>query len=104
MIIGSVVPVILLVSSEWILYHRKFIDSMYLAYISQRENKENDVDIVAVKQMNCFTQKVLGLGITVAGIVVILLGMVTEEDRVVPIAIGLIILVLGGYLLLKARK
>ena len=54
--------------------------------------------------MNCFTQKVLGLGITVAGIVVILLGMVTEEDRVVPIAIGLIILVLGGYLLLKARK
>lgn len=107
MIIGSVVPVILLVSSEWILYHRKFIDPMYLAYISQRENKknkENDVDIVAVKQMNCFTQKVLGLGITVAGIVVILLGMVTEEDRVVPIAIGLIILVLGGYLLLKARK
>ena len=48
MIIGSVVPVILLVSSEWILYHRKFIDPMYLAYISQRENKINnviDVDI-----------------------------------------------------------
>lgn len=40
MIIGSVVPVILLVSSEWILYHRKFIDSMYLAYISQRKIKK----------------------------------------------------------------
>lgn len=107
MIVGSVVPVILLLILEWILWRRDFIDPMYSTYMVQREKKkkrEMKVDITLVNQTNRFTQKVLGIGITVAGIIIMALGVIAEENRMVPIFIGFIIFVLGIYLLLKARK
>lgn len=107
MIVGSVVPVILLLILEWILWRRDFIDPMYSTYMVQREKKkirEMKVDITLVNQTNRFTQKVLGIGITVAGIIIMVLGVIAEESRTVPIFIGFIIFVLGVYLLLKARK
>lgn len=107
MIVGSVVPVILLLILEWILWRRDFIDPMYSTYMVQREKKkkrEMKVDITLVNQTNRFTQKVLGIGITVAGIIIMALGVIAEENRTVPIFIGFIIFVLGIYLLLKARK
>lgn len=107
MIVGSVVPVILLLIIEWILWRRDFIDPMYSTYTVQREKKkirEMKVDITLVNQTNRFTQKVLGIGITVAGIIIMVLGVIAEESRTVPIFIGFIIFVLGIYLLLKARK
>lgn len=107
MIVGSVVPVILLLILEWILWRRDFIAPMYSTYMVQREKKkirEMKVDITLVNQTNRFTQKVLGIGITVAGIIIMVLGVIAEESRTVPIFIGFIIFVLGVYLLLKARK
>lgn len=107
MIVGSAVPIILLLISEWALWRRDFVDPMYLTYILQRDKKkamEMKVDMALVKQTNRFTQKVLGIGITIAGIIVVVLGGMAEEGKTVPMAIGLIIFILGTYLFFKARK
>lgn len=105
MIVGSVVPVVLLIASEWILYHRKFLDPMYTAYIGHKKNiKVNEIDILEARQTNRFTQKILGIGIAVSGIIVSVLGGLAEENGIVPVSIGMIIFILGGYLLLKLRN
>lgn len=107
MIVGSVVPVILLAATEIVLWRKGYTDPEYADYLTVKQNRvQNDApaDPESVRQTNRFTQRVLGLGITVSGIVVIALGAMADENGLVPIAVGLIIAAIGAVLLFKSKK
>lgn len=106
MIIGSVIPIVLLLISEWSLKRKGFVDPMFDSYVVKKtlRVKEETTDENAVRQTNCFTRKVLGIGITVAGGVIVLLGVLAEEGWFIPFMVGTVVFTLGILLLFLSRK
>lgn len=106
MIVGSVVPIVLLLISEWSLKRKGFVDPMFDSYIAKKSLriKEETTDENAVRQTNRFTRKVLGIGITVAGGVIMLLGILAEDGWIVPFMAGTVVFALGILLLFLSRK
>mgnify|MGYP000178664513 CR=1 FL=1 len=107
MLVGSVVPVILLAVTEAVLWKKGYSDPKYAEYLVAKQNRvQNDApsDPVNVRQTSRFTQRVLGIGITISGAVVTVLGVMSDENLAVPVAVGLIIAVVGTMLLLKSRN
>ncbi len=106
MMVGSLVPVALLALTEIILWRKGFTDPKYDDYLSARDARvKNDIhdDPESVRQTNRFTQRVLGIGITVSGALISLLGMLSDGNRLVPAAVGLAIVIAGLLLLLKSK-
>ena len=107
MMVGSLVPVALLAVIEIVLRCKGGTDPGYEAYLAAREKRvQNEVpaDAAAVGQTNRFTLKVLGTGIITAGAAISVLGVVADENGIIPIAVGAIIAIVGIVLLLKSGK
>lgn len=86
MIVGTAVPVILLAGIEVVLKAKEFIAPEYMAYISGRNvrmRQENAGDTEESKRTNRFTQKVLGIGLGLSGVLITVLGFIAEENIVV---------------------
>lgn len=102
MIVGTAVPVILLAGIEVVLKAKEFIAPEYMAYISERNvrmRQENAGDTEESKRTDRFTQKVLGIGLGLSGVLITVLGFIAEENIVVPVAVGLVVTLIGIYLL-----
>ena len=102
MIVGTAVPVILLAGIEVVLKAKEFIAPEYMAYISGRNvrmRQENAGDTEESKRTDRFTQKVLGIGLGLSGVLITVLGFIAEENIVVPVAVGLVVTLIGIYLL-----
>lgn len=102
MIVGTAVPVILLAGIEVVLKAKEFIAPEYMAYISERNvrmRQENAGDTEESKRTDRFTQKVLGIGLGLSGVLITVLGFIAEENIVVPVAVGLVVALIGIYLL-----
>ena len=100
MIVGTAVPVILLAGIEVVLKAKEFIAPEYMAYISGRNvrmRQENAGDTEESKRTNRFTQKVLGIGLGLSGVLITVLGFIAEENIVVPVAVGLVVTLTGIY-------
>ena len=107
MIVGSGVPVILLAVTEIVLRCKGFVDPKYNSYMEERANrlkKEVQEDDEETGKTNRFTQRILGIGITAAGLLVAILGLLSDENVMVPTTVGLVIAILGACLLLKSLK
>ena len=94
MIVGTAVPVILLAGIEVVLKAKEFIAPEYMAYISGRNvrmRQENAGDTEESKRTDRFTQKVLGIGLGLSGMLITVLGFIAEENIVVPVAVGLVV-------------
>ena len=103
MIVGTAVPVILLAGIEVVLKAKEFIAPEYMAYISGRNvrmRQENAGDTEESKRTDRFTQKVLGIGLGLSGVLITVLGFIAEENIVVPVAVGLVVTLIGIYLLI----
>lgn len=103
MIVGTAVPVILLAGIEVVLKAKEFIAPEYLAYISGRNvrmRQEDAGDTEESKRTNRFTRKVLGIGLGLSGVLITVLGFIAEENIVVPVAVGLVVALIGIYLLI----
>lgn len=102
MIVGTAVPVILLAGIEVVLKAKEFIAPEYMAYISGRNvrmRQENAGDTEESKRTDRFTQKVLGIGLGLSGVLITVLGFIAEENIIVPVAVGLVVTLIGIYLL-----
>jgi len=107
MIVGTVVPVILLTGIEVVLKAKEFIAPEYMAYISGRNvrmRQEDAGDTEESKRTNRFTQKVLGIGLGLSGVLITVLGFIAEENIVVPVAVGLVVALIGIYLLILSLR
>ena len=107
MIVGTAVPVILLAGIEVVLKAKEFIAPEYMAYISGRNvrmRQENAGDTEESKRTDRFTQKVLGIGLGLSGVLIIVLGFIAEENIVVPVAVGLVVTLIGIYLLILSLR
>ena len=107
MIVGTAVPVILLAGIEGVLKAKEFIAPEYMAYISGRNvrmRQENAGDTEESKRTDRFTQKVLGIGLGLSGVLITVLGFIAEENIVVPVAVGLVVTLIGIYLLILSLR
>lgn len=107
MIVGTAVPVILLAGIEVVLKAKEFIAPEYMAYISERNvrmRQENAGDTEESKRTDRFTQKVLGIGLGLSGVLITVLGFIAEENIVVPVAVGLVVTLTGIYLLILSLR
>lgn len=107
MIVGTAVPVILLAGIEVVLKAKEFIAPEYMAYISGRNvrmRQENAGDTDESKRTDRFTQKVLGIGLGLSGVLITVLGFIAEENIVVPVAVGLVVTLIGIYLLILSLR
>lgn len=107
MIVGTAVPVILLTGIEVVLKAKEFIAPEYMAYISGRNvrmRQENAGDTEESKRTDRFTQKVLGIGLGLSGVLITVLGFIAEENIVVPVAVGLVVTLIGIYLLILSLR
>lgn len=107
MIVGTAVPVILLAGIEVVLKAKEFIAPEYMAYISGRNvrmRQENAGDTEESKRTDRFTQKVLGIGLGLSGMLITVLGFIAEENIVVPVAVGLVVTLIGIYLLILSLR
>lgn len=107
MIVGTAVPVILLAGIEVVLKAKEFIVPEYMAYISGRNvrmRQENAGDTEESKRTDRFTQKVLGIGLGLSGVLITVLGFIAEENIVVPVAVGLVVTLIGIYLLILSLR
>lgn len=107
MIVGTAVPVILLAGIEVVLKAKEFIAPEYMAYISGRNvrmRQEDAGDTEESKRTNRFTQKVLGIGLGLSGVLITVLGFIAEENIVVPVAVGLVVALIGIYLLILSLR
>ena len=107
MIVGTAVPVLLLAGIEVVLKAKEFIAPEYMAYISGRNvrmRQENAGDTEESKRTDRFTQKVLGIGLGLSGVLITVLGFIAEENIVVPVAVGLVVTLIGIYLLILSLR
>ena len=107
MIVGTAVPVILLAGIEVVLKAKEFIAPEYMAYISGRNvrmRQENAGDTEESKRTDRFTQKVLGIGLGLSGVLITVLGFIAEENIVVPVAVGLVVTLIGIYMLILSLR
>lgn len=106
MIVGTAVPVILLAGIEVVLKAKEFIAPEYMAYISGRNvrMRQDAGDTEESKRTNRFTQKVLGIGLGLSGVLITVLGFIAEENIVVPVAVGLVVALIGIYLLVLSLR
>lgn len=95
--VGAFVPVALLAITELWLMARGYEDPRYLIYknISRKAEETDAAAIAAGKKANRFTRRVLGLSITLAGVLISILGLMADTSQYIPVGMGLIVLTTG---------
>lgn len=107
MLVGTIVPIILLVTIEVYLSHIKAVDPMYVDYIRNRGQLSCSlVSELSHEQIetNKFTQRVLGISIMMSGIVVAILGLNAIDRGLVPLMTGVAISIIGVLIFRKSKK
>lgn len=95
--VGAFVPVLLLAITEICLWRRGYEDPRYAIYksITRKAEESDAASIAAGRKANRFTRRVLGLGISLAGILIAILGLMADTSRAIPVAMGVIVLAVG---------
>lgn len=95
--VGAFVPVLLLAITEIYLWRRGYEDPRYAIYksITRKAEESDAASIAAGRKANRFTRRVLGLGISLAGILIAILGLMADTSRAIPVAMGVIVLAVG---------
>lgn len=104
MAVGAFIPVVLLALTEIWLSVKGYEDPRYATYrMTTRKAEESDAAAIAAGQKaNRFTRRVLGLSIALAGILIIVLGLMAETSRFIPVGMGAVVLTAG--LVIRYRK
>lgn len=101
--IGAFVPVLLLAVIEIWLAIKGYEDPRYALYKSvARKAEESDAATIAAgNKANRFTRRVLGLSISLAGVLMAILGLMADSSGYIPLGMGLIVLITGLYIRYK---
>lgn len=104
--VGAFVPVILLAAIEVYLACRGYKDPRYKSYqhTEEKEKIADEKSIEANKDANAFTRKILGISITSAGLLITVLGIISGSYVYIPVTVGILITLIGGYILYRYFK
>lgn len=100
MMLGALSPIVLLTLIEIILIIRGYERESKTAERSEIFEEPQDMPD---SNLNKYTNKVLGISVSVAGGAVVLLGSVASSDKLIPIFVGLLVCVIGMLILRKSR-
>lgn len=100
MMLGALSPIVLLTLIEIILIIRGYERESKTAERSEIFEESQDMPD---SNLNKYTNKVLGISVSVAGGAVVLLGSVAPSDKLIPIFVGLLVCVIGMLILRKSR-
>ena len=100
MMLGALSPIVLLTLIEIILIIRGYERESKTAERSEIFEEPQDMPD---SNLNKYTNKVLGISVSVAGGAVVLLGSVAPSDKLIPIFVGLLVCVIGMLILRKSR-
>ena len=100
MMLGALSPIVLLTLIEIILIIRGYERESKTAERSEIYEEPQDMPD---SNLNKYTNKVLGISVSVAGGAVVLLGSVAPSDKLIPIFVGLLVCVIGMLILRKSR-
>lgn len=102
--VGAFVPVVMLALTELWLAARKYEDPHYAVYKSTaRKSEEADAAAIADgNKANRFTRRVLGLSISLAGVLIFVLGLMADSSQYIPAGMGVIVLTTG--LIIRYKK
>ena len=97
MAVGAFVPVVLLALTELWLMARGYEDPQYAVYkVIARKAEETDAAAIAAgNKANRFTRRVLGLSISLAGVLIAVLGILADSSQYIPVSMGVIVLAIG---------
>jgi SSS family transporter len=106
MAVGAFVPVLLLTVIEIWLYIRRYEDSRYRVYKQTEHHIDevNEISKAAARKANRFTNRVLGLSISLAGVLIIILGILADSSRIIPVAMGAIVTAAGLIIRYSGRN
>lgn len=100
MMLGALSPIVLLTLIEIILIIRGYERESKTAERSEIFEGPQDMPD---SNLNKYTNKVLGISVSVAGGAVVLLGSVAPSDKLIPIFVGLLVCGIGMLILRKSR-
>ena len=100
MMLGALSPIVLLTLIEIILIIRGYERESKTAERCEIFEEPQDMPD---SNLNKYTNKVLGISVSVAGGAVVLLGSVASSDKLIPIFVGLLVCVIGMLILRKSR-
>lgn len=97
MAVGAFVPVVLLALTELWLMARDYEDPQYAVYkgIARKAEETDAAAIAAGNKANRFTRRVLGLSISLAGVLIAVLGILADSSQYIPVSMGVIVLAIG---------
>lgn len=113
MLLGGLVPIVIMTIFEiyYILKNKR--DAKYDEYVIWRQNRENEVDVEMADNIlssdsnsdNKQSYKVIGLGISLTGIAIFLLGLLASGfQQEVVLTISSLLIALGGWIFIKTRR
>ncbi|MDD3321697.1 MAG: Na+:solute symporter [Paludibacter sp.] len=113
MLLGGLVPLVIMTIFEiyYILKNKR--DTKYAEYVIWRQNRENEVDIELADSMqsansnsdNKQSYKVIGIGISLTGIAIFLLGLLASGfQQEVVLTLASLLIALGGWIFIKTRR
>lgn len=98
MLVGVLAPVFILLGYE--IYH-KFFKPTHKVPMMEREPVQEDATSVSD---NKFSIMVIGLGASIAGAFISILGALADESKVVPLSVGLVLLTAGLSIYFYSKK
>lgn len=99
MLVGVLVPAVLLTIYE--IYHQLCIPGQQIPLIEKPAITE---DTPSEEGSNKFSIMVIGIGAIIAGLFVAVLGILADENRMIPTSMGLLLLAIGSTAFLYSTK
>lgn len=110
MIVGVSLPIVIMTVFELWFFLRGTTDPAHGRYLAEREKrtiiqqKENITDAENSKSGNAYGIRVIGISISAAGMMVIVLGLIASAGKLLVSVMGLLLVVFGVSIFLKNKK
>ena len=102
MLLGALLPLSLLLAYELYAKFQNTISEDYIKY--SKLSRENEVLETSGAEQNTFGFKILAITLAVVGLLVMVLGLISEDSKMLVLAIGAIIMIIAFYIYPKRKK
>lgn len=103
MILGVSFPAICLIAYELWAVYKKRVDPMFVTYEEEQKQKMLAKQIDDNKEQNNYGVKIIGIGLSIAGALITVLGIIANHSQLLVLSVGLILALIGLSLLFAKR-
>ncbi len=103
MVVGVAVPAIMLLGVELYMRRRNIVGDDYLLEAARADDGDSAEQQLEAEKSNKSSIFIIGLGALIAGVAITTLGAISFVDSVIPVAVGVGLLSVGGVIIYKNR-